>query len=825
MTRTLLLNGALGVAGYWAARYGFGMPAGLPRGLAAFTVAWAWATLGMEVLGLAGFLNYGALLAWTAAGLIIAWAFRSHDVRPSTAGRSLQADQGEAWEPEAIVAVGLVVWAAAIWGLGSLLGPVKVVSDAPIYHLYFAVQWWKAGRLCIVPAPFGETVVSYFPAVGDLWFTWLVAAWGGERLAKVGQLPFLVVAAFAAYASARRLGARVSAAIIAATWFAGVFPFLLFSTEANVDTIFVAAYLLAAYFFLRLALNDEGTSDLVLGALALGGVLGTKPSGFVFGGLLLGVAALVVWLRRASLRETLENLALLVVLPLVMVGYWYGRNAWLTGNPLYPLQVRVLGKVWLAGWYGPEVMTQSQYYIARDNWRALGDILLAVFDPRQLPFWAVASGGAWSLGRRKTNLDGFVWAFSALALANVATYWIAVPYRSQQRFMLQACGLLVVPLSRLLDRARLLRVVAVALLAMHLVTAQSWPFGPAERDPPWDLTRLVPNVVDPLVAIPYLVKVRRGELVDPDDITGSLAILALGVLALAGAWLWSRPGRRGQVRAVAGTIVLGAAAIALAYPFQSDPRGSFYPGFADYYRGWMQLDAVAGASGARIAYAGTNLPYYLFGVGLRNEVRYVNVDEHRAWLMHDYHRRARARGESGWPNPWPGWDRQFPSYDAWLANLRAERIDLLVVASRGRRPRELPDADAERFPIERRWAEAHPESFEPLYGVAERDSKFRIYRVRPVHQGPTKISTSAVIPSWRPAGRWSIETRAVYTFVAGAKRKFVSGRRLMSSSFPVSTWPGNASRRIDAGCPGLTRSKAASGILTFTRMGPSTSWT
>jgi hypothetical protein len=761
MTGTLLLNGTLGVASYWVARHGFGMPPGLPRGLAAFTLAWAWATLGMELLGLAGLLNYGALLAWTTAGLIVAGVLRARDVRRSGTGPSLQVAGGEKWEAEAIIAVGLVVWAVTIWGLGSLLGPVKVVSDGPIYHLYFAARWWKAERLFVVPAPFGETVVSYFPAVGDLWFTWLLAGWGGERLAKVGQLPFLVVAALAACASARRLGARVSAAVIATTWFAAVFPLLLFSTEANVDTIFVAAYLLGAYFFLRLALGDEGTSDLVLGALALGGVLGTKPSGFIFGGWLLGVAAVVVWWRRASPRQALGNLALLAVLPLVMVGYWYGRNAWLTGNPLYPLQVRALGRVWMAGWYGPEVMTQSQYYIARDNWRALGDILLAVFDARQLPLWAAAAAGAWSLGRGRRDVDRFVWAFSALAIANVATYWIVVPYRSQQRFMLQACGLLVVPLARLLDRARLLRLVALALLAVHLCTAQSWPFGPADREPPWDLTRLVPNMVPPLVAIPYVLKATRGRLVGPDDINWSLAILALGALALAGAWLWSRPGRWARVRAVAGSIVLGAVAIALAYPFQADPRGSFYPVFADYYRGWMQLDALAAPSGARIAYAGTNLPYYLLGVGLRNDVRYINVDEHRGWLMHDYHRRARSHGESGWPNPWPGWDRQHPSYEAWLANLRAERIDLLVVASRRRLPGELPDADPEGFPIERRWAEAHPESFEPHYGVAERDPKFRIYRVRQADQGSTKISTSAVIPSWRPAGWRSIETRAV----------------------------------------------------------------
>ena len=49
-----------------------------------------------------------------------------------------------------------------------------------------------------------------------------------------------------------------------------------------------------------------------------------------------------------------------------------------------------------------------------------------------------------------------------------------------------------------------------------------------------------------------------------------------------------------------------------------------------------------GPAGSRVAYAGTNIPYYLLGTGLRNEVRYVNIDRHRDWLLHDYHREARA---------------------------------------------------------------------------------------------------------------------------------------------------------------------------------------
>ena len=115
---------------------------------------------------------------------------------------------------------------------------------------------------------------------------------------------------------------------------------------------------------------------------------------------------------------------------------------------------------------------------------------------------------------------------------------------------------------------------------------------------------------------------------------------------------------------------------------------------------------------------------------MRNEVRYINVDAHRHWLLHDYHRAARSRGMATWPHPRPGWDRIHPDYDSWLANLRDEKVRILVVARAN--PDEGPHniIDPSRFPIECVWAETHPDTFEPIYGVAENDPLFRLYRVR-----------------------------------------------------------------------------------------------
>ena len=84
---------------------------------------------------------------------------------------------------------------------------------------------------------------------------------------------------------------------------------------------------------------------------------------------------------------------------------------------------------------------------------------------------------------------------------------------------------------------------------------------------------------------------------------------------------------------------------------------------------------------------------------MKNEVRYVNINDHRGWLLHDYHREAVAAGRPNWPGDMPGWDREVRDFDAWLDNLDAERIDLLVVARHNR---------DEPWPIERRWADRAP---------------------------------------------------------------------------------------------------------------------
>jgi len=741
-------NCCLLLGSLWIVRDAFRQRDGLAAATGTAVIFWAGCTLSLEILGELGMITPECMLASAmvvlAAGGVARW------LRPASLDDTPREATPSRLGIGALVCLALVLAASLYLGIHSLLLAVKVVSDGPIYHLYFAARWWKAGRLVLIAAPFGENAATYFPANGDLWFTWLMASWGGDRLARIGQAPFLALAATAAYGCARYLGSGRSASVIATCWFVSSTPLLIYSFEPNVDTIFVAGYMLTTYFFLRGLRDDGDTAAICLGALAAGGALGTKPVGLVFVPPLLALALVYVLCGSAPSRIKIIRASAIVLLPLMTGGYWYIRNFLVTGNPIYPLEVRLLGHTFWPGWYGPEAMRLSVYYIPRANWRALGDILLAVLDPRLLAVWLPALCAGWLLVPAKSRANRrALLLLSSLAVLNVVLYWVFIPYRTQQRFMLQALGLAVAPLATLLDRSRWLRLLATVLLGFHLLTPQTWPIAARDDAIPWDLSRLIPN----LIAAPLPLLARLDAALASQEsrrsVAGLATLLAIVGAAILSTWawhvFWERPDRycRHLVVALAVSVMFVLAGWLELWLGGFERRFEFYAPFPDFYAGWLHLDARSGPKGCRVAYAGTNLPYYLLGNNLRNEVRYVNVDEHRDWLLHDYHRQARLRGEGRWPNPRPGWDRQRPDYQAWLRNLEAEGIQLLVVTRVN--PSEGPHnvADPDGFPLERGWADSHTERFEPLYGQAEQDPWFRLYRVRWSGSGQLAIGGKA----------------------------------------------------------------------------------
>jgi hypothetical protein len=725
---SMLWSGMLGLGGWWASGRGFRQSDGLSRAIGAAVLAWAWATLGALVLGLSGHLARWPLLAWAAAGLALGGLVRAIAAPPPGSPDPPR----EPLDGAAMIGLSLTLWAVAVGGLTSWLLPVKAVTDGPIYHLHFAAQWWKSGRVSIIPAPFGDMAVSYLPADGELFFAALMALADGDTLARLGQVPFLILAAASAFAIARFVGAGTSAAILAVGLFVACPPMIAYSFDPNVDTIFVAGYLAASYFFLRYGRGDDRASTLALGALAAGGAWGSKATGTVFVPPLLAVAAVAVLARGGPWRRRFGHLLVLALAPWVLAGYWFARNTWLTGNPLYPLQVSALGRVWLPGWFESSAMKESPFYQPPGDLRLLADAVLNMLDPRLVPLWVAGLLAAW-IPRRGGSEGRGAGVIAALAVANVGLYWLLIPYRSQHRFLLPAIGLATAPLAGLLDRSRWLRWAAAGLLAIHLLTPTLWPLAPFGRMSNWGLSgRLITSQGGYIRAIPSPAQ-WRAIRANPALAADLAMTLASGLLAVLTAREWAAlrctPSAGRRLRAAMATAALVALPYALMAGFLEGAEKPFPD--APLARAWYRLDGIAGLRRARIAYAGTNLVYYLMGRGQRHDVAYVNVDAHRDWRLHDYHREAAARGEPNWPDPRPAWDRLHPDYEAWLANLAAERIDFLFLARPDPSDGRFNIADADGYPIERVWADAHPEAFTLVSGPAQGDPAARIYRVHP----------------------------------------------------------------------------------------------
>ena len=188
-----------------------------------------------------------------------------------------------------------------------------------------------------------------------------------------------------------------------------------------------------------------------------------------------------------------------------------------------------------------------------------------------------------------------------------------------------------------------------SLLAVHLLTPQSWPFAGRGASPPGTSPARSRTPSRPLIPFPSLARVsavaRRSRL---GPLRASLATGARDLRDRRGLGVGPALGRRraptalGAGRRPAGRCVVGWPR--LCYPCGLDPRLLLLSrrSAITSAAGWSSTSGRA-RRGARVAYAGTNLPYYLMGAGLRNEVRYVNVDAHRGWLLHDYHRDGAGR--------------------------------------------------------------------------------------------------------------------------------------------------------------------------------------
>ena len=289
-----------------------------------------------ELLSLGGLLRPGPVAGFWAAAALLAGLY---GWRYTDRGAALAAFRG-AWGQfggarlELLGAAGVL----AVVLLMALAAPPNDPNSMG-YHLPRVAQWAQQGSIGHFPASYLAQL--FHPPLAEWNILQLQILSGGDRFANLPQWFALAGCGLTASLLARELqqglAVQALAAVIAVTLPVGI---LLGSNSAN--DLVVSFWLLAFVLFAVQYLRERTAALLLLCGLALGFVLLTKGTGYVYAvpaaGLLLlyGLARNQGWRPRRRLGAAA---AAIVALALLLNAGHYARNYALFGDPLRPADI------------------------------------------------------------------------------------------------------------------------------------------------------------------------------------------------------------------------------------------------------------------------------------------------------------------------------------------------------------------------------------------------------------------------------------------------------------------------------------------------------
>lgn len=218
--------------------------------------------------------------------------------------------------------------------------------DCLNYHFTFPVEWLKNGNLDVPIVVSDDFAPSYYPVNGSLFFFWLILPFRSVFLADLGSFPFFILSGLAVYAVSKKIGLDRRLSFYATALFLLIPNFFKQLEIAYVDIMVCALFLITVYYILKL--NDSfQLKNIILAGISIGLLTGTKTLALLYSiTLFLAVCYLcVLKIKKKGVIYGLIFLALIVL----GGGFSYIRNFLWTGNPLYPIDVQLLGKTIFRG--------------------------------------------------------------------------------------------------------------------------------------------------------------------------------------------------------------------------------------------------------------------------------------------------------------------------------------------------------------------------------------------------------------------------------------------------------------------------------------------
>ena len=227
--------------------------------------------------------------------------------------------------------------------------------DGFMYHLLLPAGWLQQGSLAVFPAPPQLQLDKWvhFTANTELASVWWMAASGGDGGVYFSLWFFVLPGLLALCGILRILGTGNRRAVWVLPLAVSVPVALCQLNSSYADFSIAALFFLVIYLGLRAFQSGSRlclTGSAVAGAVLLGG----KASGPLFFLLAwFGVLAAALFLNRSGWKQFLRSVfvkSLIFAFSGLLLGsFFFLRNWAVRGNPLYPYQVRVAGKVLFPG--------------------------------------------------------------------------------------------------------------------------------------------------------------------------------------------------------------------------------------------------------------------------------------------------------------------------------------------------------------------------------------------------------------------------------------------------------------------------------------------
>jgi uncharacterized membrane protein len=334
---------------------------------------------------------------------------------------------------EKLVILGFFVEAGMLL-LKAVMQPVTNV-DSMGYHLPVIIRWYQNGSILQIPdVGFG----TYYPYNWEVLSLSFVLPFHGDIFSALPGFLSWVITGLAVYAICRKLQIlRVYA--MSSTLLVLSIPLLIYAVPTIHVDLPLAAFFMIGLFCILSLYQSYSLSQINILFPVLGMIAGIKTTGIPLSLILLALLIIALILKESKKEEgkvrkiSIPFLTALILLTVLLGGFWYARNWIVSGNPFGFLKIQILGREIFHGAESSSdiyrtTLAYSFHWFSLEDWKILlSQIVLRL----QFPVIALSVLALFSFkGLFKRGGNRFYTGFLLLLLAALSYLYFNTPFTS-----------------------------------------------------------------------------------------------------------------------------------------------------------------------------------------------------------------------------------------------------------------------------------------------------------------------------------------------------------------------------------------------------------